>query len=115
MPIFAAMTVSCSQILLTLAQAQAMVLATPTVDAARLNGAIPFFEAADDAPNGWSFTVNSATPCKTSNPCSTLIGHFAVSRTGSVEDLDGDDGKLIETPLLHDMRRSFLPRTCRPV
>ena len=101
---------------LSLAQAKALVLATPSVRAAVVQRhAKPFFDAVMPGPNGWSFDVNSRTPCAHPGlPCSSLLGHFAVSRGGDVEDLDaaGGAGSLVTSAELQRLKQRFLLDRC---
>src|SRR3954453_18193149 len=78
----------------SLTQAKALVLATPAIRRAVVQRrANPYFEAVVSRPNGWGFDVNSRSKCAhPGQPCSTLLGHFAVSRSGDVEDLDAAGG-----------------------
>jgi len=86
---------------LSLSQAKALVLASPTVEASvHERGARPFFEWTKAAPRGWTFTVNARNPCQGQGPCSALLGHFSVDRySGIVVDLDaGEDGLAVSSP-----------------
>lgn len=101
---------------LTVRQAQALVLAAPNIQAAvKERGAKPHFASTGSTSQGWSFDVNSATPCPHArNPCSALLGHFAVSRDGEVEDLDADvgAGAVISSPEMRNLRQKFRKATC---
>src|SRR4051812_25887605 len=87
----------CQTSSISLLQAKQLVLAVPNIEAAvRERGARPRFEWTGTKPDGWRFDVNSATPCLHGNACSTLLGHFWVTRKGEVEDLDrGEDGVVV--------------------
>lgn len=101
---------------LTLRQAQRLVLAAPGIQAdVRERGAKPHFESIATEPRGWSFDINSATPClHLRNPCSKLLGHFAVSRDGEVEDLDADGGAaVISSPEMGRLRQKFRAENCK--
>jgi hypothetical protein len=117
--VFAAllMFAECQTEHLTVRQAQALVLAAPNIQAAiKERGAKPFFASTDTAPGGWGFDVNSATPClHAPNPCSSLLGHFAVSRDGEVEDLDADGGAgaVISSPQMRSLRERFRTANCQ--
>jgi hypothetical protein len=99
---------------LSLAEAKVLILATPSIRAAVVQRrAKPYFEAVMPAPNGWGFDVNSRTKCAHPGlPCSTLLGHFAVSRGGDVEDLDaaGGEGALVRSAELQRLKRRFRKR-----
>ena len=104
---------SCETRQLTLKQAKELVLAAPEIQAAvKQRGAKPFFDGVDTGPRGWRFDVNSATPClHPRNSCSTLLGHFAVSRDGDVEDLDAARGAGTVISSLEIRRRALRFRT----
>lgn len=93
---------------LTLAQAKALVLTSPGIEAAvRERKARPFFEYVEARPGGWYFTVNARNRCAHPHrPCSTLLGHFFVhSDIGWVVDLDaGEEGRVVSTPLTRKLR-----------
>src|SRR5579872_3308144 len=118
MMVFAALVVlaECSGSQLTLPQAQELVLAVPNIQAAvRERSAKPHFDRIDRASQGWGFDVNSATPCvHRHRPCSELLGHFAVSRDGDVEDLDADGGAgaVISSPKMRKLRQKFKMENC---
>jgi hypothetical protein len=101
---------------LNLAEAKVLVLATPSIRAAvTQRRANPYFEAVMPGPNGWGFDVKSRTKCaRPSLPCSTLLGHFAVSRKGDVEDLDapGGEGALVRSPEVQRLKDRFLRKRC---
>jgi len=79
----------CSGHPISLEQAKQLVLAVPNIRAAVTKlGARPRFEWVEAKRGGWYFDVNSATPCLHTDACSTLLGHFWVTRDGVVEDLD---------------------------
>ncbi len=96
-----ALLLAASDAPLSLAQAETLVLAAPNIRASvREAHAKPYFEDVEQGPAGWRFTVKSRAPCATRNPCSTLIGHYAVdAATGTVVDLDaGEDGLTVSSP-----------------
>ena len=101
---------------LTVAQAKALALATPSIRAAVVqNHAKPFFDGVTPRPNGWGFDVNSRTLCAhPDRPCSSLLGHFAVSRNGEVEDLDADGGAgaQVKSAELRRLRKHFVRNHC---
>jgi len=79
--------------LLTLEQAEKLILAIPNIEAAvRDRGAKPFFEYIEQGPDGWRFDVNSNSPCENGSSCSTLPGHFVINKSsGQVIDLDAGE------------------------
>lgn len=105
---------ACSGAPITLAQAKQLVLAAPNIRASVAErGAKPRFEWVDTKPNGWRFDVNSATPCLHYNACSTLLGHFWVTRLGEVEDLDGGkDGIAVSSPRMRRLVHTFREANC---
>jgi hypothetical protein len=101
---------------ITVQEAKTLVLASPNIRASvRERHAHPFFDYIGPGPDGWNFDVNSRTPCAGPGPCSTLLGHYSVSRsTGAVEDLDaaGGEGRVISTPRLRGLQQAFRARRC---
>jgi hypothetical protein len=101
---------------LSLAQAKALVMATPSVRAAVVQRhAKPFFEAVIPRPNGWTFDLNSRTKCANPDlPCSTLLGHFSVSVAGNVKDLDaaGGAGAPVSSEELQRLKKRYLRNRC---
>jgi hypothetical protein len=102
---------------LTLQQAQQLALAAPNIEAAVIERhAEPRFEWITSSPGGWSFDINSASPCAHLNPCSTLMGHFAVNRrTGEVENLDADGGSgaVVSSSTMKQLLRQLNHGRCR--
>jgi hypothetical protein len=100
----------CAPLALDVRQAEKLVLAAPNIRASVAErGAHPFFESVDRGKSGWTFTVNAANPCATANPCSNLLGHYAVDRrTGEIEDLDaGLDGEPVSSPRIRQLQRTM--------
>lgn len=113
--LFVALTVAqCESSLLDLEQAKRLVLASPNIEASvRESGAKPRFEWIDTKPGGWHFDVNSATPCLHGDACSTLLGHFWVTRDGQVEDLDrGQDGVVVSSAKMRRLAAAFRKENC---
>jgi len=111
-----ASALACSSGPLSLSQAEALVLATPNIQASvSERHARPFFEWVQRGPQGWRFDVNAQNPCVAARACSGLLGHYAVNRTtGEVEDLDaaGGDGALVSSAALTKLRTKFLKGRC---
>jgi hypothetical protein len=105
---------ACSGHPISLDQAKRLVLATPNIRASvSRSGAKPRFEWIEAERGGWHFDVNSATPCLRHNACSTLLGHFAVTRDGEVEDLDrGEDGVLVSSARMKRLIHAFHEGNC---
>jgi hypothetical protein len=99
---------------LTLRQAEQLVLAAPNIRASvSERGAKPFFEYVERISGGWSFGINSATPCAIVNPCSSLLGHYSVGRDGDVIDLDrGEEGVGVSSPAMARLLRRFRRSHC---
>jgi hypothetical protein len=100
--------------MLTLSDAKSLVLATPQIKASiAIQHARPFFEYVQPHETGWDFTVNARNAClRGPGTCSTLLGHFRVSRQGGeVTALDeGFDGKVASSPEVADLRRRLMKR-----
>ena len=105
---------TCSGHPMSLEQAKQLVLAVPNVRAAVVKlGAKPRFEWVEARRGGWYFVVNSATPCVHTDACSTLLGHFWVTRDGKVEDLDrGEDGAPVSSTKMRSLMRAFREASC---
>jgi hypothetical protein len=109
-----AASVSCGRTI-DVADAERLILATPTVRAAvAARKARPFFEYVETHPGGWYFEVKVRNPClRGPGTCSNLLGHYSVTKTGDVEDLDqGDDGKIVSNPRMAAIKRKMLLSSC---
>ena len=104
----------CSQATLSVQQAKALAIAAaPSLTSeAKVRHSSKMADVVTREQDGWIVRVYATNPCSPgAQVCSSLMGHYKVTSSGNVEDLDNETGRLMDTPELK-RARAILRHDC---